>query len=422
MTNRQGNGQEDNGATKNYEAVFVARQPIFDDARKVWGYELLYRSSMLAQRADFVDESAATLRVAADACLIMGGENMGALKLCVNFTEQTILDRVPYALPAEMVVIEVQCRSEYSPEFYREISSLREAGYQIAVDGCVAPGRVRELLKMADYIKVDVLGRERYELAVILDDLREFNAQLVAQRIETYDMYHDLQGLGFSLFQGHFFQKPRIVPGRRLSSSQAARLRLFRLIESEDADFNEISDIIQADVAISYRLLTLLNSSSFGFSRNISSIRQAVVILGWRQMKSWLRLVLFTDMAPKDKAQELLFLSAQRGRFLDTAAKTLSDSEDASDGLFLLGLFSLLDGILDLPMEIVLEHLPLDKELRLELMKGDSLWLALARNFEAGNWQELDRTIVRLGLDPLSVAKCYHESIVWTNSFFEAAG
>lgn len=419
MTDRSDTGP-DAREPKTYETVFVARQPIFDKDRRVWGYELLYRSSMLARTADYADESAATLRVAADACLVMGGESMGRFKLCVNFTEQTVLDRVPYALPGDMVVIEVQCRGDYSREFLDELAELRGNGYAIAVDGCVEPGQARELLGLADYIKIDVLDRERYELAVIVDDMRQFQAELVAQRIETYDKYQGLQGLGFSLYQGHFFQKPRIVPGRQLSSSQAARFKLFRLIESEDADFSEVSAVVQTDVSISYRLLALLNTPSFGFSQKISSIKQAVVMLGWRQIKNWLRLVLFTDMVPKDKTQELLFLSAQRGRFLETVSHTHPEHEEFADRVFLLGLFSLLDAILDFPMEEVLAYLPLERELKYELMDEKSRWLALSRHFESGNWQGLDRAIVRLGLDPLLVARCYHESILWTNSFFEA--
>ncbi|MFW5489126.1 MAG: EAL and HDOD domain-containing protein [Desulfovibrio sp.] len=406
--------------TNSYETVFVARQPIFDTEKKVWGYELLYRSSMVALSADYVDESAATLRVAADASFILGGENVGQLKLCVNFTEQTVLDRVPYALPKEMVVIEVESRTDYSQEFIDELVALREQGYLVAVDGCQSPGQTRALLKQADFIKVDVLNKERYELAVLMDDLREFNAACIAKRVENYDVYQSLQGLGFTYYQGFFFQKPRIVPGRRLSSSLAARFKLFRLIEADDADFNEVADIVQADVSISYRLLVLLNTPSFGFPRNITSIRQAVVILGWQQIKNWLRLVLFSDITPKGKAQELLFLSAQRGRFLETAAKTVPEHAEKAEGLFVVGLFSLLDAILDMPMKEIIDHLPLDPALRGELENGESYWLGLARCFESGDWQDLDDAIMHLGLDPLDVAGCYHESILWTNTFFDS--
>jgi EAL and modified HD-GYP domain-containing signal transduction protein len=189
----------------------------------------------------------------------------------------------------------------------------------------------------------------------------------------------------------------------------------------EGTDFSELAATIQADVSVSYRLLQLINSAAFGY-KDIDSIERAVVLLGWEKLKNWVYLVVLTDIQPKGKSSELPYLSTIRAKFLESAAQAHKVTDPKPQSLFLLGLFSLLDAMLDQPMSEVLEQLPLDAAIS-EALSGEdnelAPWLELARCFETGDWARLDRLVDSLGLDATATAGAYFEAIGWTKHFFQ---
>ncbi len=411
------NGPEE----KHYQSVFVARQPIFDVHKRSVGHELLYRDRLDSSGADFTDNTLATLKVVSNA-FVISPDKQPDLRTFINFSEKSIHENVPYALPAETTVVEIDEPSSPSDAYMEALAKLKEDGYSLALDGfedrCVGG----PLMDLADYIKIDVLAHKPDTVAKLAALVRGTGPALLAKRVEGDTQFSMAKALGFKYFQGFFFKKPVVVPGRRLSSNETTRLRLFRMIEREIPDFGELAETIQADVSISYRLLTLLNSAAFSFPQKIRSIKQALVILGGRQLKNWLRLVILTDMMPTSKTAELLVLSTQRGKFFELAADTGKDSDLDPNALFLLGLFSLLEAMLDMPMPALMDHLPLDKVLK-DALCGEgneaALWLQMTHCFEHADWECLASVIDQLGLDPITVAAAYHDSLDWTATYFE---
>lgn len=212
------------------------------------------------------------------------------------------------------------------------------------------------------------------------------------------------------------------MPGRKLSSNQMSRLLLFRVLAKKDPEFDELASVIQSDVSISYRLLSFINSAAFSFTRKVESIKQALVLPGWKQIRSWLWLVILTDISPEEKTSELPYLSVIRAKFLERCADNHTISRVKIDSLYLLGLFSLLEAMLDLPMEEIAENLPLEDKIKDALCHKEneySAWLDLARSFERGDWDRLDGIIEKLDLDPMLVANSYSEALVWAKSFQE---
>lgn len=403
-----------------YAAALVARQPVFDKARQIRGYELLFRGSPESVCAQFADHCLATMRVIADAYVCLGHKMARDARIMVNFSRDGILGQLPYALPPGRTVIEFGECFLPDPALLAALEKLKAQGYQLCLDGFRETGGCEPLLAMADIIKVDVLDQTPGEVADILDLVGKNGPILLAKRVETAGLFDMARAMGFSWFQGFFFQRPEIVPGRKLASNQQSRLKLFRLIEREDMEVDKLAEIIQADVSISYRLLALLNSAAFGLPRTVDSIERAIVMLGWQPLRNWLRVVIFTDLAPRGKTRELAFASVQRGRFMELAAEEHHARVSAS-GLFLLGLFSLLDAMLDMPMREIVSSLPLDEELK-EALCGErnvyADWLELAGCFETADWALLDVFVQGLGLNPARVAMCYHKALNWTNSFF----
>lgn len=229
------------------------------------------------------------------------------------------------------------------------------------------------------------------------------------------------QQLGFNYFQGYYFKRPENIKGRKLRSDETVKLRLLKLIESPDPDFDALANALQNDVSISYRLLTLLNSPTFGFSQKISTIKQAIVLAGWKMMKNWLRVILLTDLTPDDKSLELPQQATQRAKFLQLLT-TEADNGLEPNSMFLLGLFSLLGVMFDMPINKLIKFLPLDDDVCAALCGEDNIYnryLELVSFFEAGDWENLEFVIEELGLNVVSVSKSYYESTRWTNSFFQ---
>ncbi len=409
------------GASINYTAAILARQPIFDKAKRVRGYELLFRHAPDAQSALMSDENLATMKVVADAYVCLGASLFKDPVVMVNFSASSILQHAPYALPPGHAVVELSGAAPETPELLESLARLKRDGYLICLDDAVSPDPDGALLPLADFIKIDVLRRSREELSQTVERLASSGARLLAKRVETAKLFDMAVSLGFSWFQGFFFQKPEIMPGRKLPSNQITRLKLFRLIEDADVDLEKLAEVIQADVSISYRLLTLLNSAAFALPVKIRSIQRGIILLGLKQLRNWLRVVIFTDMAPKGKTRELSISSVVRGKFLENTAKAHDKSQDMGSALFLLGLFSLLDALLDLPMERIAGSLPLDDDVKIALCGGENQftdWIDLARCFENADWESMDRIMERQGLDPALIAKAYFEALDWTNTFF----
>ncbi len=411
-----------------FDQAWLARQPVFDLRKQVWGFELLYREHPGDERAVFNNEEQqsesrelATLRVAACA-LLHRLQLTPEQRLLINFPLKAIVEDIPRVLPLASTVLEIEEIAKPGNDVLEALRHLRSEGCLVAIDGYKGQPGCEALLEVADILKVDVLGESPMRLKKLLDKHRSSPVTLLAKRVEDYRLYTLARVLGFTLFQGYFFRRPEVVDARRLSSSESARLRLFRLIEHEDPDLEAVARSIEADAGLSYRLLTYLNSPAMSLREEIESIEHAVAMLGWKQLRSWLRVVLLTDLTPPEKTSELPILSAQRARFLQLAAGRAKAVAHDSEALFLLGLFSLLDAMLSLPMKDLVLELPLSEELK-ACLRGEvnacSPWLELAAAFEDAAWDRVDELLSRLGLSHVAAARAYNESLTWAVDFFQ---
>ncbi|MGE4554015.1 MAG: EAL and HDOD domain-containing protein [Desulfovibrionaceae bacterium] len=402
-----------------YCPVFIARQPVFDRRMETYGQWMLFRHSDSAENAVYADEYQATVDLLSSVPLAaqLVPSNGKAL---VHFPRRSILEGLPRALPAASTVLLVRERPGITAEYLDALASLQRDGYRVAVndfDG--RPGDIL-LAGLADMVCVDFKGASGLELAHWVEVARRHCDTLLAKRIETEEELASARKLGFGLFQGFFFQKPSVIRGRNLASTTLAKLRLFDLLETSEPDFDVLSQAVSADVGISYRLLNFLNSPYYGFSQKVSSVHQAVVLAGWMPVRNWLRVILLSDLAPSSKARELSYLSAHRAKFLESAARC-GGHEDQADAVFTVGLFSLLDALLDEPMTEILRHLPFSAEINATLCGAPSVlepWMELVRHIERAEWDEMGKTAQRLALPPGTVADAYRLAYQWADAFF----
>jgi EAL and modified HD-GYP domain-containing signal transduction protein len=397
--------------------ISIARQPVFDGKRRLWGYALLCVGSAPTSLAGFPAEDNVALSVAKSAYIGLQQIADRGKKVIVNFSEKNILDNLPYALPAGLTVVQVSEKTFQRPSVPDLLNRLKSDGYLIAVDEFSGDADFEPLYRMADVIGMDVFKKSKEVLAAAIAGTQPYQASLLAMQVQDPDQMDVCRELGFGLFHGPFFKLPDTITVRPLASSEVTRLNLLCVIEQGEVDFDRLAETIQADAAISFRLLAYLNSAAFGLRQKIKSIHQAITLLGWHKMKNWMRVVLLTDMSQGKEAAELVMLAAQRGKFIEQIARAHEFWGFDPETLHLLGIFSLLDAMLGIPMTEAVTYLPLDDKLKAALC-GESNneylpLLRLAQCFEEARWDDSETMIRQLNLESNKVKAAFQTAVDW---------
>jgi EAL and modified HD-GYP domain-containing signal transduction protein len=405
--------------------AYVARQPILDETLGLHAYELLYRPHKTAQAAHVLDPNVAASQVIVGALSNIGlDELIGGARAFVNITGNLLASGIGDLLPPDRTVVELLEHVEPTPEVVEAVRTLKQRGYRVALDDFEYHPRFEPLLQLADVIKLDVLNRSPAEIAASIEPLRANGRgdrlQLLAERVETHEVFEACRDLGCTLFQGYFFSRPHTVTGRDIPASKVAALRLLGALNDPTAEFNDFEAVFRTDVSLSYKLLRYLNSPANGLRREVSSIQQALVLLGVNTLRKWASLVLFCESA-EEKPPALVQGALSRARFCEHLARHV-DLEATS--AFTVGMFSLLDALLDRPKEEVLARLPLDAAVDRALREGEGklgLLLRLAQAWERGDWPGVESARAGLGLDPDAATEAYVEAARWAGEMSQAA-
>jgi c-di-GMP phosphodiesterase len=400
----------------NSNFVSIARQPIFDRKRRLWGYEIFCVGIVESTNTSSSEESVA-VNVASSAYIGFQQILDRGKKVIVNFNEKSIIENFPYAFPPNLVAVMVTEDMVGRPNVLDMLGRLKSDGYLIVVRGFTGNSECGPLYRMADIFGTDISERKKDELAEIIELAKPYDATCLAAQVKDPARFEACRELGFSLFHGSFFKSPDEITVRKFTSGEVSRFNLLQVIEKDPPDFDQLAKTIQTDVSISFRLLAFLNSSAFGLSRKIKSIHQAILLLGWRKIKNWLRVVLLSDMSQNKEISELVLLSAQRGRFLELVAQDHDFWGFDPNSLNLLGIFSLLDALLGIPMTEIVGYLPLENKLKAALCQESNNeylpLLRLAEYFEEARWTEAEKMIQQLNLEPGKVKAAFQASVNW---------
>ncbi|HBE93957.1 MAG TPA: diguanylate phosphodiesterase [Desulfovibrio sp.] len=419
-----GNAPEATAAPAHIEPVFVARQPIFDRAEKVWGYELLFRHSAEASTANFAESSVATSKMVADGFILARAGLPPGCMLFINFPDELLLDGTAFALPREQCVVEILETATPSPAILSACAKLKAAGYVLALDDYFGHAQLDPFLDLADIVKVDLQGRSHKEIEALTKKLQNGTRQLLAEKVEDAATHALVKGLGYSLFQGYHFSRPETLSGRKISGAAASRIKLLSELAREDFDLMTLARIISGDAAVSYRLLQFINSAFFSRPFKIGSIPQAVSTLGQRPLRHWLMAVILSDLSPTPQAKEICTSSVQRAKFLENLSTRAKSAPRSPDSMFMLGLLSRLDILLGTNMDRVLSGMSLDEEIA-GALRGEPnkarLWLDLVARLEVGEWEQAQEILGCLGLDPVDAARHQAEAATWTRQAMDAA-
>ncbi len=373
---------------ENKPQIFVGRQPIFDSKLKVAGYELLFRSADV-DAYDGLDGDKATSQVINNALMEIGLDDIiGNNPAFINFTKDLLINGVAELLPPDRVVIEILEDVEVDEALIEGVKKLADAGYVIALDDFTYSDEWMPLIEIAQIIKFDVM---QHDLEAIKEQLEKFEGKkvkLLAEKVETQDEYNQLKKEGFDYYQGYFFSKPDVISHKALSSDSISLLQLLSQIQKPDIEVNEIEELISQDATLSYKLFRCVNSAAFGLKNKMNSIKQAVVYLGIQRLKNWVSLLAMTGNP--NKSTELIQVGLVRAKMCELIANE-NDLPD-KDSFFVVGLFSILDAILDQPLSEILEKMPLEEGLNRALLdKEGEMGKALqcSVSCEQCNWDEI---------------------------------
>ncbi|MCC6946111.1 MAG: HDOD domain-containing protein, partial [Thermomicrobiales bacterium] len=343
--------------------VYVARQPIFDTRARIYGYELLYRSGFQNQYGSTADGDLASLSVLSNSAFVFGVESLaGNGRAFINFTRSALINGYARVLPPERLVVEVLEGVEVDGAVHAACKALKEDGYLLALDDFDPAGPTGRLLDLADIVKVDFLAfPEAKDRRSIAEPLLRRGIEMLAEKVETADDARQAREFGYIYTQGYFFARPEISVGSRSSGFKVHRLQLLTELNAADPCLEKIEELLRHDPALSFQIIRYLNSAAFGLRWPVSSIRQAVNMLGQNGLRTWGTVVILAD-AGSERPLELIVTSVTRGRFCELAGMAVG-MEDRRHDLSLLGLFSLIDAIVGQPLDAILDAVCLPEDI-----------------------------------------------------------
>jgi c-di-GMP-related signal transduction protein len=364
--------------------IFIGRQPILDREENVVAYELLYRNSK-ANRYEGSDHDSATIDVMVNSFTGIGIREVGDRKKCfINFTENLLLNRVPTYISPEYIVVEILENVNLTQEILNVCKELKSKGYIIALDDVAFKRNLSTLLPYIDIIKIDYLAMDRKDIKDMVEEYKD-QVTFLAEKIESREEYEEAKAMGFEYFQGYFFSKPIILQGKDIAPIPTNYLLLINKLSSSDPDIDEITSLIQQDLSLSYKLLKVMNSGTFFFKSKVTSIRQAVVLLGLFEIKKLIMILMMSSIKKTNNQTELLKMSLTRASFFEATASIFELNKNQ---LYMFGMFSLIDTILNKKMKDIIEELPLTNELAHALLGNHEKYnraLATVKSIEQGS-------------------------------------
>lgn len=397
------------------DTVFMARQAIFDAEKNVYGYELLFREGMTNSFPEICPNEATSK-------LIEGGflgstlvSQVSQHRSFINFTFDNMIKNLASFLDPQLVVIEILEHTRPGAKLLAACKELKAQGYTIALDDYVDHQGWYEFLPFIDIVKVDLQATPLQEWFKIKAKMQPFrHLQFLAEKVETQREFELCKQAGFTLFQGYFFAKPEVLQGKTIPTETMSLLSLMQELLKATVSTDEVTQIIEKDIPMTMRLLHYANSAKFKRKAEIDTVKRAVVLLGNTELYKFASLLFLTQVA-SHKPEEILRLSLIRARFCESLSE--SCAPEHRDHAFMVGLLSMIDALLDMPMREAVNSMPLSALLKNALVDRDGMLGSLLRavqSYEQGNWVVFEALATGLRIDLCSAATYYLDAVMWS--------
>ena len=393
------------------QSAFIARQPIFDRKLDVVGYELLFRGRGYAGDGLSDNPERATATVVLNSFTELELKRIVGHKTAwVNVGRDFVVDGLAQAIPAGLGGLEISESEEFDEELVDALRDLKSQGYRLSLDGFGPDSGAVPVLDLFDVVKLNVLELGHDGLTEAAHRLEGYPCKVLAHRVATHPDHEFCVELGCDLFQGYFFCQPAVVGTRSITANRLALLQVVAALQRPDVELSDVEQLIARDVALSFRMLRYVNSAYFGLRGDVRSIGQALALLGVENARRWATLSVLASV--DDKPTELTLTALTRARFCELAGEELGLASGAE--LFTLGLFSVIDALMDTPMQDVVDSLPLADDMREALVHRSGPLGELLDAAQAREQGETGGAVVP------HADELYLRSVIWANTAAES--
>ncbi|MCY7296376.1 EAL and HDOD domain-containing protein [Alteromonas sp. a30] len=404
--------------------VYAARQAILNRKKQSVAYELFFRNGVENVFPKEVDSTTATSKLIVNQHLNIGLKNMtNGKRALVNFSEQGILDRVPTLLPSKDIVVEILEDVKPTDEVFQACREMFHQGYRLALDDFQYHHGWERFMNFTRLIKFDLFTTPLHELTDTLPMLKKKfkHMKFLAEKVETAEEFEQAKKMGFDFYQGFFFCKPEMMANKDIDTSHQIVLAVYAEVLKDNFSYAKLTRLFEKDVSLTYKLLKFINSGIFVLIEPISSIKQALIYLGEERARKFIALIATAHLGTV-KPMELIRMSIIRARFCELIAeRTLPALKDQA---FLIGLFSLVDAILDQDMQDIIINLPLVVEIREALLGYQTPLthnLELVKAYESGSWYNTQKLARVVKVKEELLPNLFQDAIKWSESFEDVA-
>ncbi|MFO1465981.1 MAG: HDOD domain-containing protein [Steroidobacteraceae bacterium] len=392
------------------DRIFIGRQPILDVQGRLFGYELLCRDAD-GRPAIIGNGDRESTRMLLDAIFNVGIERLThSHHAFINMTRTLIMSELIESLPPQNIVLEVLESVEVDDALLHRLARLREQRFTIALDDYIINESTEPLLDFADIVKLDVRALDAAGLRAHVLAIKSRNITLLAEKVETREEHAQFLAMGFDLFQGYYFARPELYSAQVLQPNRLNVLELLARLAEPDVSITDLAPLIRNDVAMSIAILRSANSAGTGLRARVESIERAVIALGLRTIQNWAALIALSRL--NSRPSELLTMVLVRARTCELLAAAAGRKNPAA--YFTVGLFSLLDVMMETPMNELLDKLPLAEEIKAALREhaGDlGRALDCVISMELGDGKDLKFD----ALEPSHANDCFQQAIEWAD-------
>ncbi|MGG0669505.1 HDOD domain-containing protein [Lederbergia citrisecunda] len=401
--------------------IFVGRQPILDSEGGIYGYELLYRNSEENSFPD-IDPEQATIQLLINTFLSIGVDQIsGKSKSFINFSGELLIKDIFSNLKPECIIIEILEDVEITPALISRIREIKQDGFRFALDDFIVQDQYRlhpELFELIDYVKVDFLAVDEKGRRYIERFIKKYpHIKMLAEKIETEEQFQIAKKSGYDLFQGYFFAKPEIIKGVEIPSNLNLHMQIISKLNENDPDIDEIANLILHDISLTYKLLRYINTMNFEVPKSVGSVKQALVLIGLRELKKWMRVLMLQnigDHSSSGRIKALVSYSMSRAKMCELVA--IRTGYPNGDEHFFVGLFSLLDAIMKRSWDDILPLFPFSEEVA-ETLQGKktdlTAYLELAIATERFDMEKIDSIGKRFGLSKEEIVMFSNKANHW---------
>lgn len=394
--------------------AFIARQPILDSGKSVFAYELLFRDG---KNGSYPIHDEKKSKYIAEQFHPLGLDDIcGEKSSFITFTSDTLISRFPTTLNPERVIVELADPTDNTVALFEACQHIKQMGFKLAIDDPMMVGTQHDIFPLIDIVKVDVSKTRFDTIEKQISRYHDANVKLVAEQVNTQDNFSVCVDLGFDLFQGYFFSQPEARILRELPASKMNVVDLMGESANPNFDVKRISEIIERDATLSFLLLKFINNPTINKRHKITSLKHALNYMGEVEIKKFIALLSLTSLGD-EKPLEIIHMSLVRAKFFDLLAERRGLKNNPPIA-FLVGLFSLLEGLLDQSMTDIVKQLPLSNEVN-DALLGKNIemnnYMTLVRSLESALWLNVIKQAKILNIDQKQLHVLYNQAIVWGN-------